>query len=432
MRAFRTGGREAVVALLAATALLAPAAAVGGYVAGQDIGQSRRPAPLASASSTPSVPPSVSPSSAMPSVSPTPSQRAGALSDEARALAARATVRLSPLSGSYSGSGSIVSADGLVLTNAHVAQRTAPGLATLYGTETYNEEDPEQLVVSTTEGDGPAAAAYLADVLAVDGYLDLAVLRIVATVDGRALPAGARFPAIPVGSVDAVQKGDDLTVYGFPGLTGGDLLAVTPGAVRTFVPDRRGRVSGDRFDIETTADFSSGNSGGMALDNDGRLVGVPRARAVKEKGTVIGRFARPVDLAQPLLEAARRGVRYASPYLTPATGDERGEDLGWTEENSCSAPGSAELDERSEYGVGRVRLSGLTPDEDVLLVLRRGEEVVRAKATVFERTENCLGIAIPSAGEGSLARGEYSLQVLVGPDRRPVVASSVTVAATGD
>lgn len=159
MRAFRTGGREAVVALLAATALLAPAAAVGGYVAGQDIGQSRRPAPLASPSSTPSVPPSVSPSSAMPSVSPTPSQRAGALSDEARALAARATVRLSPLSGSYSGSGSIVSADGLVLTNAHVAQRTAPGLATLYGTETYNEEDPEQLVVSTTEGDGPAAAA---------------------------------------------------------------------------------------------------------------------------------------------------------------------------------------------------------------------------------------------------------------------------------
>ena len=427
MRADTTRRRRAVVALLAGTAVLAPAAAYGGYQAGRSLSDDEvavvAPAPTATAS-------------ASATAAPSPSQRATELSDEARELAARTAVRLSPLvegdgRPGYSGSGSIVSADGLVLTNAHVAQPTAPGLATVYGDTFLPFGDPRQLVVSVTVDDGPAVPAYRADVVAVDGYLDLAVLRIVANADGSALPAGTRFPAIPLGSSAALQKGDDLTVYGYPGLTGGELLAVAPGAVRTFVPDPRRIVDVPRFDIETTAEFSAGNSGGMALDNDGRLVAIPRSRYVDEQA-VVGRYARPVDLAAPLLEAARNGTAYVSPHVVPSTGAERGEDLGWTDELSCTSDPVDVVAETDEAALGRARLSGLEEGEDVLVVLRRDGEVVRTVTTVFTAADDCYGINIAREADDTLLPGDYRMEVRVGPEQRLLTTSEITVEPVGD
>jgi putative serine protease PepD len=252
-------------------------------------------------------------------------------------------VRLSPPSspsGDYLGSGSIISADGLVLTNAHVARPTAPGLAALYGARDRRQLDPERVVVSTTEGDGPAKPSYLADVLAIDGHLDLAVLRINALADGGPLPAGLTFPFVELGSVAELELGDDLTVYGFPGLNGGDRLTVRTGIVSSFLPDTSGRVAGNRYRLETSADFSGGNSGGMALSNDGRLVGVPSATKVEKEELDEAHYVRPVDLAAPLIAAARAGTEYRSPYLVAATGRESATDLGWASKNTCSGEGS--------------------------------------------------------------------------------------------
>lgn len=427
----RTRRRGAVVAVLAATAVLAPAAAFGGYAAGRELagGPGAVEAPSAPASAP-----------AAPSAASSPSQRATELSDAARELAARTAVRLADPGSGYFGSGSIVSADGLVLTNAHVADPTAPGLSALYGTDanTYAAppavpyDEPAQLVVSVSEGDGPAEPAYLADVLVVDGYLDLAVLRIVATPDGSPLQPGTRFPAIPLGTVDDLQKGDGLTVYGYPDVNGGDLLSVAPGAVRTFIPDRLGRVDGARFDIETTAEFSNGNSGGMALDDDGRLVGIPRGRLVRSEPVEVSRKARPVDFAAPLLEAARRGATYASPYLVPATGKESAQDLGWTDEESCSSDPVEALATSDQVGLGRVALSGLNEDEDVLLVLRRDGEVVQTLTTSFEAAQPCYGISIDPGEDETLVAGAYRLEVRVGPQRVRLLTSEVTVEPAGD
>ncbi|MDQ3502264.1 MAG: serine protease, partial [Actinomycetota bacterium] len=180
-------GRTA--ALLAFTAVLATVVGVASYVGGREFQQSRV---AAGASSTPPADPA-QPPAGTPAV----------LSDESRALARSAAVRLLAPANGPVGSGSIISADGLILTSAHIVAPTAPGLALLYGgVQTLAGVAPDKLVVSVSPGgDGPSTPTFTAEVLAVDGYLDLAVLRIVADAQGRPLPNGTTFPFVPLGSV---------------------------------------------------------------------------------------------------------------------------------------------------------------------------------------------------------------------------------------
>jgi len=416
--------RAIVAALLAGTAVLAPVSAFAGYAAGQELRRQPSPATAAAPTAAASAPVTAS---AGPTTPAGPSAPPTELSPADRQLAQQATVRLSPASGYYLGSGSIISADGLVLTNAHVARPTAPGLAAVYGGDTFPEPDPERLVVSTTDGDGPAEPAYLADVLAVDGHLDLAVLRISSLADGSPLPAGRPFPFVQLGTVADLELGDDLTVYGFPALNGGDLLTVRTGVVSSFLPDRSGRVPGDRYEIETSADFSGGNSGGMALSNDGRLVGVPSARLTSEE-LAVAHFVRSVDLAGPLITAAQQGVDYRSPHTVAGTGREQATDLGWAYDSSCDAEGGDLLEADGLGGYGRIALQDLAPEQDVLLVLTSQEGVQSLVADVHDETQECWVVPLPYDDEGALVEGSYLLDVLVGPDRRNVLTSEVVVA----
>ncbi len=333
-------------------------------------------------------------------------------------------MRLSPPSGYYLGSGSIVSSDGLILTNAHVAAPTAPGLAGYYGPELFREADPEQLVVSTTTGDGAAEPTYVADILVVDGHLDLAVAKVSSYADGSPLPDNLDLPFVPLGSVADLTRGDDLTVYGYPALNQGDRLTVRPGVVGAFLPDPSGRVPGDRYIIETDATFSGGNSGGMALSNAGELVGVPSSTFTS--GLATAHELRAVDLATPLLEAARSGGDYRTPYLTPATGDESIEDLGWGPPKKCSAPGPDVPDDSKPDGA-RVRLEGFAPGEDVLLVLSSDEGVRRVLASTHDPEVDCVSVPLPTDDQGDLLPAAYRLAVFAGPDRALVGQSSVVV-----
>jgi S1-C subfamily serine protease len=218
--------------------------------------------------------------------------------------------------GCFSGSGSIISADGLVLTNAHVVEvdRLCPydtiGIAVLE----RSDQAPE--------------LRYIADLLVFDPVLDLAVLQIAADLDGAAVQVD--LPYLGLGDSQEIGLGDQLRVFGYPGI-GGDTITLTSGTVSGFTEERD--VEGRAW-IKTDATISGGNSGGAAVDDNGSLIGVPTiagsganvdptdCRVIQDTNgdgrlddadscIPIGGFingVRPVNLALPLIAEAATAI----------------------------------------------------------------------------------------------------------------------------
>lgn len=226
----------------------------------------------------------------------------------------------------YTGSGSLISEDGLILTNAHVGKPSAPG-------QEPPAEDPAGLLVAfppADDLDGAVEVKYAAEPLVADGVLDLAVLQITGDKDGNEIaPEDLDLPEpMPLGDSDDVDTGDDIRALGFPGLAAITLddpshrgLSVTRGVVSTFNAEEG---VGDRAWIDSDIRIGSGNSGGASINNDGELVGINSA--VVTAGTSQGQageftggsaLIRPVDLAAEILEIAEAGgdPSYVSPYL---------------------------------------------------------------------------------------------------------------------
>ena len=203
----------------------------------------------------------------------------------------------------YTGSGSIVDPAGLVLTNAHVAAPQSEGLAAEYG-DGAPLVDPAYLLVSLVESpDGPPGEPeYRARVVAADGAVDAAVLEVYAAADGSPLAGPLDLPALAAGDPDALSTGDEITVLGFPTISGSSAVSVTRGVVSTFVADP---VLGPRAEIDTDARIAPGNSGGAAIDDDARIIGIPSALYFQEGTAVVSGRVRPIDLVAALLAEAR-------------------------------------------------------------------------------------------------------------------------------
>ncbi|MDP9302707.1 MAG: serine protease, partial [Actinomycetota bacterium] len=156
------------------------------------------------------------------------------------------------------GSGTVISKDGLILTNAHVATPDP-----LWGID--------DLVIAVTERPREAPVPmYHADVVASDPDLDLALLRPVTTLDGDPYTPGDLRP-VTIGDSGDVRLGDKIWVLGYPSI-GGTTVTITDGLVSGFNSDAN--VEGRAW-IKTDATIAGGNSGGMALNKDGELIGVP-------------------------------------------------------------------------------------------------------------------------------------------------------------
>jgi hypothetical protein len=180
----------------------------------------------------------------------------------------------------------------------------------------------------TTGPSSPVVAKYRVRTVAVDGYLDLAVVQIYATASGKPIsPGSLHLPYYTLGNVAALQLDQNVTTLGFPGMSGSDSITVTSGVVDTFVPDPLKHVKDPRFELETTSKIGHGNSGGAAINNAGQLIGVPSLGVPGQGGDVSWRL-RSVAAAKPLIAAARNHTAYHSKILVQMTGTESVSQVG--------------------------------------------------------------------------------------------------------
>ncbi len=219
------------------------------------------------------------------------------------------------------GSGGIIAADGTILTNAHVIRA-----------DSFCTYDAIGVAISISSDHAPELT-YLADLLVYDEVADLAVIRIATDLEGNDVTPD--LPFLAVGDSDEVEIGDNLRILGFPAI-GGETITFTQGAVSGFTLDAT--VDGRAW-IKTDATISGGNSGGIAVDAEGFLIGVPTqvgsggnadvvdCRVITDTNgdgfvndddncTPIGGFingVRPVAVAIPLIAEARTAVRLELP-----------------------------------------------------------------------------------------------------------------------
>jgi putative serine protease PepD len=178
--------------------------------------------------------------------------------------------------GQGTGSGFVVSSDGLIVTNAHVVDG-ATQVAVKIGT------DGEQLP---------------AEIVGIDPSQDLALL----DVDADDLPT------LELGDSDGVEVGDATYAIGNPyGLDHTLTTGVVSALDRDLQAPDGATISGG---IQTDAAINPGNSGGPLLDASGKVIGVNSQIATggnPEGGNVGIGFAIPSNTVASFVEQARSG-----------------------------------------------------------------------------------------------------------------------------
>jgi S1-C subfamily serine protease len=180
-----------------------------------------------------------------------------------------------PFAATSAGSGIILTADGEVLTNAHVVEGASAIKVTLAGQTQARD----------------------AELVGIDTSSDLALLRI-SGVSG--------LPTAKLGSSADLQVGDDVVAIGNAlALQGGP--TVTRGIVSGLNRNLETGDGGMTGLIQTDASISSGNSGGPLVNAAGQIIGINTAVAVSSQSTTaenIG-FAIPIDKALSVVERLR-------------------------------------------------------------------------------------------------------------------------------
>lgn len=193
------------------------------------------------------------------------------------ALDSVVSIQVTTPRGAGSGSGSILSSDGLILTNQHVvAEADQPG---------------SRMTVLLNDG-----TSHPAEYVAGHGPSDIAVIKVAGVNDLR---------PISLGDSSKVAVGQEVVAVGSPlGLTS----TVTSGIVSAL--NRPVGVSGEGGEstvidaIQTDAAINPGNSGGALVDMDGRLVGINTAIATagSQSGSIGLGFAIPVNQARRIAD----------------------------------------------------------------------------------------------------------------------------------
>jgi serine protease Do len=178
------------------------------------------------------------------------------------------------------GSGFIVDAGGLVLTNAHVA----------FGRQSLR----------VTLDDGTVVPGR---VLGADPIFDIAVVQI-------PKPDKGTLPTAPIGDSDKIRVGEDVIAIGNPmgldqtvtrGIVSG-MNRILPGTSMLFIEPM----------IQTDTPINPGNSGGPLFNRCGEVIGI--TTAMVEEAQNIG-FAIPINLVKAVLPSLIKNGRVIRPWL---------------------------------------------------------------------------------------------------------------------
>jgi len=178
------------------------------------------------------------------------------------------------------GSGVVIDAEGLVLTNAHVVDRV------------------ETVSVTLAEGEELDGR-----VVGIDPVTDLALVRL----DGTTLP-----PQAPLGDSELMDVGDWAIALGTPfGLERTVTLGIVSSLHRNInslgFSDKRLEL------IQTDAAINPGNSGGPLVNADGEVIGI-NTLVRSGPGAGLG-FAIPINLARGVADQLLQQGEVVHPYI---------------------------------------------------------------------------------------------------------------------
>ena len=215
--------------------------------------------------------------------------------------------------------GTLISADGLIITNAG-------------GTLPSSECRGDTLIVSlNVELDEPPIPRYRAEIAAADPGLDIALLRIARELDGRLIARDSLpiLPFVSIGSSNTVDIDDNLLFVGYPGI-GNDFVSSARGTVTAILAEPLDARSW----FKTRAELPGAMAGGGAYNTSSQLIGIPTNAPLtglaasanchylddsngdglvnsSDHCVPIGDFIstiRPIDLAQSMIRGARLGL----------------------------------------------------------------------------------------------------------------------------
>ena len=254
------------IGLLPAAALIVVAAIASGAITGI---YATRFAPSANTSS-------VAESLKEPASRGKPQAEAGTVQAVAEAVQpAVVSIRLLTEDNAISGSGSIISQDGYVLTNNHVVEGAADGRA--------------EMTVTLQDG-----STHRAKFIAGDSNTDVAVIKVEDVNN---------MPTITIGNSDDLAVGQNVVAIGAPlGLE----QTVTTGIVSALNRPVRAGEGGEATiidAIQTDAAINPGNSGGPLVNMNGELIGMNSVIAStnngsEEAGSIGLGFAIPANFAR--------------------------------------------------------------------------------------------------------------------------------------
>jgi len=279
------------------------------------------------------------------------------------------------------GSGFIVSADGLILTNRHVV--------------TYDDADYTVVMSDGTE--------YPAKVIDRDAVNDLAFVKIEAS----------GLKPLALGDSDALQIGQTVIAIGntLSEYSNTVTKGIISGIDRKLTAGGADGVTVLESAIQTDAAINPGNSGGPLINLEGEVVGINTA--VNREGEGLG-FAIPINEAKQLIDDVITSGRIIRPFLgvhyqmlneriakrnnlpidygAIILGD-GAKDTGVVPDSPAAKAGLKENDIIYQVGESKVTLDdGLSellskykPGDSVTLKVRRGTEDLTLTATLIER-----------------------------------------------